>query len=289
MAEPLLALQDLRVDVDGVPACDGLAFTTTAERTLVLGAPRALFQAAVGLVPVVRGDLRVRGVAPAAAVDGAIVAGAPLDPPLPPKWTLVEYIEWSSRLSGQSAGEAKRLAADAVATMQLGAMAKMPLASLVPHARRAVVVASALATTAEILLLEDPLAGLPEDVARAWARILVGALEQKPWVAFAPRVPLTSPLALAAEEAVLVSSTKVLAQGAPAEIAATDKRYVARVHGAVEALGARVAERGGRLQAQGAQIVVDLGETMTTAELLGLCAETEVTVVEMLPIARALG
>ena len=81
----------------------------------------------------------------------------------------------------------------------------------------------------------------------------------------------------------------MLAQGAPAEIAAADKRYVARVHGRVEPLAARIVERGGRLEVQGAQVVIDLGESLTTAELLGLCIETDVTVVEMQPIARALG
>lgn len=288
MADVLLAVEDLRVDVDGVPACDGLAFATTGDRVLALGAPRALFEAIVGLRPVVRGAIRVRGATPGAAVGG-IVAGVPLDPPLPPKWTLVEYIEWSSRLAGHSSAEAKKLAAAAIGKMQLSALAKNPLASLVAHARRAVVLASALATNAEILVLEDPLAGLPEELARAWARILVTALDDKPWITFAARVPLTSPLALAAEEALCLSATRMIAQGAPAEIAAADKRYVARIHGPVEALGARIVERGGRLQVQGAQVLLDLGETLTTAELLGLCAEAEVTMVEMLPIARALG
>lgn len=287
-APSLLSTVDLRVDVDGVPACDGVAFTTTGERVLVLGASRALFEATVGLRPVVRGKLEVRGLAPGAAIDAGTVAGVPLDPPLPPRWNLVEYIEWSSRLAGHGAADAKRFATAAVEKMQLGAMAKQPLASLVPHARRAVVLGSALATNAEVLVLEDPCAGLVEEIARSWARILVGALSDKPWLLFAARVPLTSPLALAADEAVAVSSARVLAQGAPAEIAAADKRYVARVHGRVEPLAARIVERGGHLEVQGAQVVVDLGDTLTTAELLALCIETDVTVVEMQPIARAL-
>lgn len=288
-APPLLSALDLRVDVDGVPACDGVAFSTTGDRVLVLGASRALFEATIGLRPVVRGKLEIRGVSPGAAIDSGTLAGVPLDPPLPPKWNLVEYIEWSSRLAGHGVSDAKRFASAAVSKMQLGAMAKQPLAALVPHARRAVVLASALATNAEVLVLEDPCAGLPEEIARSWARILVGALDDKPWITFAARVPLTSPLALAADEAVAVSSTRVLAQGAPAEIAAADKRYVARVHGRVEPLAARIVERGGRLEVQGAQVVIDLGESLTTAELLGLCIETDVTVVEMQPIARALG
>ena len=51
-AEPLLKIEDLRVDVDGVPACDGLTLQTRGERVLVLGAPRVLFEATCGLRPV---------------------------------------------------------------------------------------------------------------------------------------------------------------------------------------------------------------------------------------------
>ncbi len=286
---PLLEVEDLRVDVDGVPACDGLALATTGERVLVLGAPRALFEAVGGLRPIQRGAIRVRGAAPAQAVDGRVVAVVPLDPPLPPKWTAATYIRWSSRLAGHGGAEAKRHTASAIERMQLGAMTEKPLATFPPHARRAVVVGAALATEAAAVALEDPLGGLAEDVARSWARILVQALGDRPWMVFAPRVPLTSPLALAADEAAIVTSARTFAQGAPAELAATDKRYIARIHGALDALGALLSERGATMQVQGAQVVLDLGESLTTAELLGLCGEANVTVVEMLPIARALG
>lgn len=287
-SEPLLVASDLRVDVDGVPACDGLTLTTTSERVLVLGAPRALFEATAGLRPVVRGVLTVRGATAAAAVGSGLLAGAALDPPLPPKWTPKEYVTWSARLAGLSKADAQRLAADAIARLQLVAMEKVGLATLAPHARRAVVVAAALATGATVIAMEDPLGGLPEELARTFARILVSALEERSFIVFAPRLPLTSPLALAAEEAIVVASSSVLTQGAPAEIAAAERRFVARVQGPVEALGAKLAERGGHLTAVGAQVHFDLGESMTTADLLGLCLESDVTVVELRSLARAL-
>ena len=55
MPEPLLLVEDLRVDVDGVPACDGLTLRTSGDRVLVLGAPRAFYEAVCGVRPVVRG------------------------------------------------------------------------------------------------------------------------------------------------------------------------------------------------------------------------------------------
>ena len=289
-AAPLLEIEDLRVDVDGVPACDGLTLQTRGERVLVLGAPRVVFEATCGLRPVMRGRLHVRGLAAEAAVRGAILAGAPLDPPLPPKWTALEYITWSARLAGRSSSDARSLAKEAVALVALGPVAGATFERMPPHARRGVVVAAALATGASTIVLEDPLAGLPEEIAQTLAKIIVEALAERMWVVFGPRLSLTSPLAMRADEALMVSSSRLDAQGAPAEIAAQGRRYVARIHstGPLEALGTRLSERGAKMEIQGAQVLLDLGSSMTTADLLGLCAELDATVVEMVPLARAL-
>jgi ABC-type taurine transport system ATPase subunit len=283
-----LAVDDARIDVDDVPAVDGLTLTTEQERSLVLGAPRALFEAACGLLPIARGSLTVLGARAEEAVRTRAVAAAPFDPPMPPKWTPHEYATWSARLVGFAGAEAAAAAKDAIASLELGALATTPIGTLTPHARRATVVAGALATGARGILLEDPLGGLPEDIAQSWALILVDALASKSWVVFAPRVALTSPLASAAAEAFVVSGSRVDARGTPASLASATRRFVARVHGPVDALTARLSERGATVEADGARIVLDLGETLTTHELLAICGETSVTVVELHPIARAL-
>lgn len=284
----IVAAEDLRVDVDDVPAVDGLSLAITGERSLVLGAPRALFEAASGLRPVVRGALAVQGAPAAQAIAQRIAAGAPLDPPLPPKWTPLEYATWSARLTGHGAAEARAAAKEAVAKLQLGALESTPITRIATHARRATVVAGALATGARVLLLEDPTGGLPEEIARSWGQTLVQALADRAWVVFAPRVPLTSPVALAAEEALVVSGSRLDAQGSPASLASEARRFVARVHGAVDGLTARLTARGARVEVDGVRLVVDLGESLRTHELLRICAETSVVVVELLPLARAL-
>lgn len=290
--EALVFAEDLRLDVDGVPACDGLTLAATGDRVLVLGAPHALFEATCGLRPVVRGALRVRGADASSAAREGIVAGAPLDPPLPPKWTVLDYVTWSSRLAGHSAADARTLALEAIERVQLKALSRTTLERMIPHARRGVVLASAIATGAAVIAVQDPLANLPEEVARTWARIVVSALEDRSWVVFAARVSLTSPLAMNADEALVVSSSRLDAQGPPAEIAAADRRYVARIHTSpprsLDALEARLAERGVTMDVHGAQVLLDLGESVTTADLLGMCEEQGATVVEMVPVARAL-
>ncbi|AKU96603.1 ABC transporter related protein [Labilithrix luteola] len=288
----LLVAEDLRIDEGGFPACDGLALETAGERVLVLGAPRALLLASCGLLPVARGRLEVRGRSPLRAVQENVVASALLDPPLPPKWTVMDYATWSARLAGHGAAHAKKLAAQALERLQLGSSASNKLERLAPHARRAMVVAAAMATGAEVLVLEDPTGGLPEDVALTWGRMLVEAMTEKPWIVFAPRLPLTSPLTLGADEALVLGGeagqTRLEAKGAPADLAPRAHRFVARMQGPLDVLAERLAATGIGLEIQGAQVIVDLGEGHSTAELLGLCGEAQVTVVELYPLSRAL-
>lgn len=290
--EPLVLAEDLRLDVDGVPTIDGLTMRASGDRVLVLGGSHALYEATCGLRPVIRGALRIRGTAASAAARDGIIAGAALDPPLPPKWTVLDYVTWSARLAGHGAGDARRLALAAIERVQLKALSSTTLERMIPHARRGVVLASAIATDAAVIAVQDPLANLPEEIARTWARILVHALADRSWVIFAARVSLTSPLAMHADEALVVSSSRLDAQGPPAEIASADRRYVARIHGhaprSLDALEARLTERGAKMDVQGAQVLLDLGDSMTTADLLGMCAEVDATVVEMVPVARAL-
>src|ERR1700733_11314405 len=87
LVQPLLAASSLRLDVARVPAVDGLSLTSTGSRLLVLGAARALFESAAGLRACTRGELRVSGDLPLDALRGGTMAGAPLDPLMPPDWT----------------------------------------------------------------------------------------------------------------------------------------------------------------------------------------------------------
>lgn len=286
--EPLLAAEDLRVDVDGVSACDGLTFRTRGEHVLVLGAPRALFDATTGLASVVRGTLSVRGVAAGEAAARGVVAGAESSPPAPPRWTASEYVSWSARLAGVPAAAARASTEQAIAKLQLGAMAKTEIARLVPHARRATLVAAALATCAEVIALDDPLGGLPDEIALAYAKVLAEALSDRAWVLFAPRMPLASPLAREADEAIVATPARIEAQGTPAELAAAQRRFVARMSGPVDAIAPALAARGARVEPQGAHLSIDLGSDMTTGELMAVCAAANVAVVELVPVARAL-
>ncbi len=110
------------------------------------------------------------------------------------------------------------------------------------------------------------------------------AVEDKPWIVLASRLVLTSPITLAADEALLVSGSRLDAQGPPAEIFA-EHRFVARIHGPLEPFLEKLAARGGRGAVEGAHVVLDLAGT-TTSELAGICAAADVAIVELMPVSR---
>jgi ABC-2 type transport system ATP-binding protein len=288
---PLLSATALRVDVGGAPALDGLTLATTGERVLVLGAARALFEAAAGLRAATRGELRVEGMAPAEAVRGGNVASASLDPPMPPAWTLLQYTTWSARLAGHARATARGLAAQALEAMHLDRMAGTRLGAAAVTTRRGTVLAAALATGARTLLVEDPLPGLPSEATRPFARVVARVLGERRAVIFAGRMPLESPLAMAADEALVIDGAAVSAQGAPGELAASDRAVALRVHGDVAAFARAVEAGGGRAEvAAGAPppvpVRVDLGP-LAARDLLRLAAGCGAVVVELRPVARA--
>jgi ABC-type multidrug transport system ATPase subunit len=288
--QALLAASSVRVDVAGVPAVDGLSFETTGQHVLVLGAARALFEAAAGLRPTARGALLVGGLAAREACRAGAATAAPLDPPLPPRWTVLEYVTWSARIAGSARGEAGEMAANAIESMQLTALAKTRLAAAAPAVRRGTVIAAALATGAGTLLVDDPLSGLGDETARPFARVLARALAHRRSVVFAARVPLESPLALGADEALAIDGARLVAQGAPAEMAAAERTFALRVQGDVEAFARAVEAGGGRAEVTAGapapvHVRVELGQ-LAARDLLRLAAEAGAIVLELRPLAR---
>jgi ABC-2 type transport system ATP-binding protein len=289
--QALLTASQLRVDVGGTSAVDGLTLSSTGDRILVLGAARALFEATAGVRAVVRGELRVADEDPLDALRMGALAGAPLDPALPTGWTVRQYVAWSARLAGHARATARALAEEAIDRMKLGALSSTKLAVVATTARRGAVIAAALATGAGVVLLEDPIAALPADTARSFARIVVRALSDRRTAVFAPRIALDSPLALFADEALVIEGSRVVGQGAPAEIAAGEGAFVLRVGGDAHAFVSAVEAQGARLLAAGDDlrrdsITIDFG-ALRAVDVLRIAASSNAVVLELRPLAWA--
>jgi ABC-type multidrug transport system ATPase subunit len=207
---------------------------------------------------------------------------------LPPKWTARQYVTWSARICGHAKTDARSLADQAIERMQMKSVADERLAKAAPQTRRATSIAAALATGAKTLLLEDPTRGLPDDVARNLARVLIRALEGCGWAVFASSVPLASPLAMDAEEAIVIAGDVVVAQGAPAELAARERAYAVRVLGQAAEFSRIASSRGARVSGHGAELTIDLGESLAVSDLLRAAQDARATILELRPLAHAL-
>jgi ABC-type multidrug transport system ATPase subunit len=287
---PLLACSSLRVDVAGTPALDGLTLESTGQWVVVLGASRGLFEAAAGLRDIEHGDLLVAGASPASASRTGAAAAAPVDPPLPPRWTVFQYIRWSARLSGLSGATCEVSVREALERLQLFPHRSARLGTASVTVRRATVIGAALATGAPIVLLEDPIVVLSRETEVPLARVVARALLDRAVVLFAGRIALDSPLAIAADEAIVVEGSSVVAQGPPAEIAVRENTFAVRVVGDVEALAKALAHSGCYLQNSASAVdadrfTVSLG-SLGTSDLLRVAEANEAVVLELRPLTR---
>ena len=285
--EPLLHADNVRVD-DGVPVVEGLTIETTGTNVAIVGAARALFEAVCGVRPVTRGTLRICGMSPRDALRAGAIASAPIDVPVPARWTVLEFARENARLAGQAKSTADKLAKDALHAMQLDAYATKKLAAVDMPVKRAAMIAAALATGAGAIVVEDFTAGLPDAAARSLSKLFVAACEGRRWVVFAGRLALSSPLGLHADEALLFAGGRFVCAGLPAEIASRERTYTVRTSGEAEPFAAKLRERGAHVEAVGSALTVTMPEDFATHELVALARDSNVIVLELLPLSGAL-
>jgi len=286
--ERVIEARDLRLDEGRAVAVEGLSFATNGEKVLVFGASAPIFRAATTEIPVKRGQLLVAGRPPYAALQAG-VAVAPLDPTLPRDFTPTDYVYWSARLAAMDSALAKQRAAAAVAAFRLESVEKTALLRCTITARRATVLAGALATGARTILFEDPTSGLDDEAARGFAKLVGKAYAGVRWALFGGRIPLESPLALEADDAVVLGANAVLAQGAPADLAARERRFSIVVHGDAARFAEALVAQGFSTMGEAPRLLVDLGDAASgTHDLFALALEHGVTIVELSPVAGAL-
>lgn len=240
----LFFTRDLRLDVGGVPAVDGLTCTPSDAHTLaVVGAPRVLFEAAAGLVRPVQGSIEIGGISPvgmaAAKSDhdgpGAPIAGAWYDMPTPDRDSPLTYVSWSARLAGFDKRQARARAREALGWLGMHTHLDVPLGKMAPIVRRTAIIAAAFAASRDVVVLFDPTAPLEaatasrsdapvlEQVPGRFAATLRRALTKRRSIVFCPHLSFDDPLALAFDEAIVIGHSEVLARGPVSSLATNEK------------------------------------------------------------------
>jgi ABC-type multidrug transport system ATPase subunit len=173
------------------------------------------------------GELQLAGHDVVTRAHLAVVGAAPLDPPLPPDWTVEAYVLETARL-GLVAREGRvsrleimRRATDALARLGLAGARKKPIKSLHPAERRVLVLASAVASGPSVLVADRPLSGLEGQSAMFVHGALEAAASDRPAVISVAQVaPGTAEgsFARTATDLAAIVSGELSLFGAPAEV-----------------------------------------------------------------------
>jgi ABC-type multidrug transport system ATPase subunit len=286
--KPLLRARDLRIDIDGAAQVDSTTFESHGPSLALLGDGHALISAIAGRADIRAGVLEIEGldVAGRGQLRAGTVGLAPLDPPLPPKWTVKEYMMWGARLAGLPRLEAQRRAAGVLADLGLEPASSRPLESLKLGERRAAVLAQAVVTGPRVLVASAPLSGLEGGDAEYVAAAFAAATRERKWIASLSNLYAGSAehrLAASADDLLVFASGKLARQGKLQGIEDGTVGYTlmlrARVTEFREALRARGVELAGGPQ----RFFVELPPRLRPSDLLALSVEVGAPIVELVP------
>jgi len=247
----LLSLERARIDVEGAPLAENLSVVSRGQRVALVGDWRALFSLLGAQASMASGRAQIDGCDAAQAVASGVVGLAPFEPQLPPAWSAEQYLTWSARLTGTTAGAAKQIAKQAIDTLQLVALSARKLGTLMPMERRALMLAHARIGNPRVLALDRPLARLDEPAQR-WLRELIElagtgrGLVVSVEDAFGPGVERA--LVEDFDEVLTMERTDLVLQGPPASALVSSGRYLVTVLSGATELASRLVARGARVE-----------------------------------------
>ncbi len=139
-----------------------------------------------------------------------------------PTFTVVEFLEYFALLKEMQSAAVPKAVATAVERVDLGAKAKAKLRTLSGGMLRRVGIAQAIVNNPDLLLLDEPTAGLdPEQ--RVQFRALLRSLGQSATVIVSTH--LVEDVGAACSEVALISSGKIVFRGTPDELTARGKGH----------------------------------------------------------------
>jgi len=202
------------VDLQAGPGVFGLLGPNGAGKT-------SLLRMMATVIPPSSGELRLLGRDPGAYESRREIRRRlgylPQNLGYYPGFTVVEFVEYFALLKDMPAARVPAAVAQAVERVDLGAKAKAKLRTLSGGMLRRVGIAQAIVNTPELLLLDEPTAGLdPEQ--RMQFRALLRDLGQQATVVVSTH--LVEDVGAACTEVALMDAGRVVFHGTPAELAA---------------------------------------------------------------------
>ncbi|MFO0675030.1 MAG: hypothetical protein U0169_00710 [Polyangiaceae bacterium] len=227
----LLKLDQVRIDRAGDVAIEGLSFEVPVGRVLVACASPLVFEAVAGVRVTRSGTVRFGDRDVRACVDGGTWTSAPFDPPMPGTWSVRDYVESGASLAGVPRSRVRASADGAMSRLGIASAAKTKLAKAPKGLRRGTVLAAALATDADVLVVDDPTSDLADDERAIMVDIFVRAAGDRSFVVFTPRLAATSPWASHVDSVVVFRGSEARVLGSVAEVASVGSSYTIRFDG----------------------------------------------------------
>lgn len=283
---PLLQAENLRIDLEGVIALERTSFRTEGSSLALAGEVTALMSALAGIAKPMAGSLRLFGRDVGKGEHLEIVGLAPLDPPLPPKWTALDYVAWSARLAGIPKSSSKRLSRDALASLDASSLSEVELGRLGVAERRVVLLAHAIVAAPKVVIASMPLANLEGAAAEYVLRAFERATQERAFIASVSRLDPASPehaIAARANDLLVFGSGRLLRSGKLDVSSPRASTYELWVRGHAEALKGNLAARGIELHGGPDRFWVRLPEGVDTDTLFAASIETEAPIVQLLP------
>jgi ABC-type Mn2+/Zn2+ transport system ATPase subunit len=170
---PLLALDDVSIGYDGRPVLAHVSLEVARGEFVALLGPNGagkttLFRGVLGLIPLLGGRV-AWGFDRAASPPGYVPQRETLDPIFPLTTLEVVLMGTYARVPPlrRIGRDARRRAAERLADVGLGAHAGRPFWSLSGGQKQRALIARALAAEPEVLLLDEPTAGVDPEAERA--------------------------------------------------------------------------------------------------------------------------
>lgn len=292
---PLLSARGVSIAIGPAAVVHDLELVTRGGSLLLVGDTSgmiAVLEAADDADPmegarVTMGELRLLGRDVTRGEHHAIAGFVPLDPPMPSDWTVAELVSWHARLSGLPKREASSATMAALETIRAASLAKRKLGAMPPLERRVAVLAAAIVSQPEALVLQDPFSGLDASSAAELSAILPLATRGRATVIALPELDPMGPsseLAAAASDACVLRAGRLLVHAAPEALHDGARVYELTVRKNAEALRTALAERDIELSGGPVFFAVQLPAGETANLLLEAAARAAAPVTRCVPV-----
>ena len=287
---PLISVDALRVDRDGCPICERLSLNADGERVVLAGAgAEAIADAITMQATISKGRVLIDGFDVGKREHVGRVGLAPLDPPLPPRMTVLGYVVLSLRTAGFDAKTADMTASASLTDLGLTSLASRRTESLAVPERRAVVLAAAMLPDARTLVAQTPLGGLEGPASQYLLTVLGHLSKRRRVLATAARFDAASAerdLIMGATHVVLVDRNDVLWSGTSAALVKVGPLMSISLRGNTDEFLKALEEEGFTAHGAPPRFTVSRPE-VGTADLLSIAERTGSTIVEMVPVVVA--